>query len=395
VASQTLARKDFSEALGRTLTESIGLPDDAAAVIGSLLLDDDGAASLSELESVLNRPIGRLGSSMAQLTRLGVIQRGVQRFPGPRQGTLGLRDLACRLAAAYRKGGMGEIEEVHWRRRETSKFYRLGMHLIHSLCPLEALTQFGAELNRDLQSYSLWEASMLALSRLPDAWEVTLPRDARQILRTKPLIVYGNHPSMLTPFLVAAALERDDFGFVAHGYVERLIPEIRKYLFPVEPTYDGSLREGMKHGLSHLLTVALLNRFDEPDVSDPSKASINRASIQDAAEHVVEGGVSVIFPGGGGEGAWFPGLGVMVSEVLKSDRAEDVYLLPIREKNSSNVRLHRSLARRKRGRRGLVRQPICLAVGEPQSLSLSGFTPATSPKQIVDKLRKRYQAMDL
>ena len=112
-------RTELLEAMSRRFRDSLGLPHDAGAIVGSLLLNSDGAVSLGTLEQFLKRPIGRVGSSIDLLRRLGAIERGEQRFPGLARGTPGLRDLLRRLAAAYRRGGMEALEGEHWRRRPT------------------------------------------------------------------------------------------------------------------------------------------------------------------------------------------------------------------------------------------------------------------------------------
>ena len=380
--------RSLSETLAERLRKSVGLPPDAGAILGSLLLEPDGAVSLERLERFLRRPIGRLGQSVDLLRRLGAIERGERRFPGWTRGTPGLRDLARRLAAAYRRGGMEALEGEHWRRREISPGYRRIVRILQAICPLDALAEFGAQLDRDLEDHPLWEASTIALSRLPDRWEIRISDEVREIAANRPLIVYGNHPSMLTPFLVAAALERDGLKFVSCRYVARLIPNVADALLPVDPTWERSSRNGWAGSLSHLLTLALLYRFDEP--RDPRLAREgNRRSILAAAEHVLAGGASLIFPGGGGEKAWYPGLGLLVSEVLARD-ADEVYLLPVREENSSNMRLYRTLSRRGSPPRRLLRRPIRLTVGRPQALTSMASLRGSEPQQIVDRLRRRY-----
>jgi hypothetical protein len=95
-----------STVLARRVGESLGLPEDAAAVVVALLLELGDGISLDELVFMLRRPIGRLGSSIDRLRRLGAIERGVRHIPALTRGTPGIRDLIRNLAAAYRSGGM-------------------------------------------------------------------------------------------------------------------------------------------------------------------------------------------------------------------------------------------------------------------------------------------------
>jgi len=384
-------RTSIPDQLARSISCSLGLPEDAGAVLGALLLQTDRAASLEELEAVLRRPVGRLGVSVDQLRRLGVLERGEQRFKQRLRGTPGLRDLLRQLASAYRKGGMEALEALHWQQREISKPYRRLMRALQQLCPVERLTEFGAALNRDLEQLPLWEASTRAISQLAGRWDVLLPEASRPALASSPLIVYGNHPSMLTPFLVSAALEREDIRVITCRYVEQLVPNIADHLFPVEPAYTRTAREGLKHGLSHLLSMALLYRFDQ--MPDPVTAKqLNGQSIRAASEHVRSGGVSVIFPGGGGTRRWYPGLGRLISQLLQDPGASEPLLVPIREMHSSNLRLYRLLSGRTGSRSKKSRKlPITLAVGRPQPLSSYAFTDRTSPQEIVKTLRTQFR----
>ncbi len=389
--TSTSEARTLSERMGKRLSDDLGLPSDAANVVSSLLLAREDAVSLEDLERVLRRPIGRLGTSVDLLRRLGVIQRGERRFAAFTRGTPGLRDLLRRMAAAYRKGGMEALETVHWRRVETSASYRRLLRWLGKLLPLDAVAEFGSQLDRDLETSPLWEASTRALSRLNDRWEIDIPDATREIIASKPLIVYGNHPSMLTPFLVAAALEREDLKFVSCRYVSQLIPNLERDIFPVDPTYDRSAREGLKTGFSHMLTMALLYRFDE-GVDIEQAREQNLSSIQAAAEHVSHGGVSLIFPGAGGTRVWYPGLGVLIKEVLRNEPDTDVYLVPIHEAHSSNLRLYRALSKKRRGFGR--RPPLSLHVGQPRPLRYEGFSLSQKPREIAHQLHWAYRRHD-
>lgn len=109
-------RDGFSNALAHRLSTALGLPNDAAAAVGALLVDPEGAVSLDDLEAVLRRPIGRLGPSVDRLRRLGMVERGAGQASATMRGTAGLRDLMRRLTAAYHRGGMEAIEAEHWDR---------------------------------------------------------------------------------------------------------------------------------------------------------------------------------------------------------------------------------------------------------------------------------------
>jgi len=382
------ARRELTEALGTYISRSIGLPDDASVIVSAMMIESDAAVSLDELERFLRRPIGRLGLSVDRLRRLGAIKRDAGRRAAPVRGTPGLRDLLARLAHAYRRGGMKALEAEHWRRRERSAVYRTAIRIVQAICPLDAVAGFGANLDRDLETRPLWEAATLALSRLSDRWEIDVPDGDSHVLRHRPLVVYGNHPSMLTPFLVAAALERPDFKFVSCRYVARLIPNAADVIFPIEPTWERSSRDGVRGGLSHILSMAILYRFDRPEPPDVARTA-NRRSILSAAEHVAAGGASLIFPAGGGERVWYPGLGVLVSEVAKRKGIDDAYVVPVREENSSNLRLYRALSRRRRGTPR--RRPIRLTVGRPEPLTSFGFGTAAEPHDVVHALRDHYE----
>ena len=244
------------------------------------------------------------------------------------------------------------------RSSEQSAAYRQASSVLERLCPIMALLHLGAELEGALCRESLPSAAASLLSKLPDRWEIPMLESARVPLRQAPLLVFGNHPSMPTPFLLAAALERDDLRILPQRDVTTLVPSMASYVLPLEPTHLVSARRRGLASPAHALFLSALRPLDGL-VEEAEAWRVNRAALDEGTRHVLAGGAPALFPNGGREsGRRYPGLGQLVDAL----RGSDALLVPVREAGSSNRRVYRLL--RGRRRRAVLREPIRLYVGE-------------------------------
>jgi 1-acyl-sn-glycerol-3-phosphate acyltransferase len=229
------------------------------------------------------------------------------------------------------------------------------------------------------------DAATSLLSKLPDRWEIPMLECARAPLRRSPLLVFGNHPSMLTPFLLAAALERDDLRILAHRYVTTLVPSMASYVLPLEPTHLVSARRRGLATPAHALSLSALRQLDGL-VDEAEARRVNRAALDEGVRHVLAGGALAIFPNGGREsGRWYPGLGRLVDAL----RGSDALLVPVREAGSSNRRVYRLL--RGRRRRAPLREPIRFYVGEPIPMRRLVLPADAEAGEIVALLQSVYE----
>ena len=338
-----------------------------------------------------------MAASRDELVERGIIERvQVSAKSTTRSSRLGIRRTFAELRSTYEAGGLHELAAVHHLALDESPSYARLFGMLQRACPLLELLDLATRLDVGIRASSLPQAANATLSELRDRWEIHLPRDrsARRILRHAPLIVYGNHPSMLTPFLLAAALERKDVRFVAFGYVGKLVPAMASHIFPVFPTFRRSIRQSLSAGLSHVLALSVLYRLDRVPSPDEGRLR-NREAIDRAIGHVQHGGATVIFPAAGREtGPWFPGLGAIVRTVATGDPARPAYLVPIRVSNNANERVYAAI---RRGRKHRAKPKICsqgpirVEIGSPCRVDLPNAVGRTAT-EISHRLQEEYES---
>ncbi len=368
------------------LRTSLGVPEDAGRVLASLLVNG-GTATLSDVAAVAGTSLGDADVGCNLLAGRGTVWRAAGAKPGTwsKGRDAGLRRSVSRLRRAYRHGGLPAVREEHVRTSEQSAAYRQAATILERVCPVMALLRLGTELEGALSRESLPDAAVSLLSRLPDRWEIPMIESARAPLRRSPLLVFGNHPSMLTPFLLAAALERDDLRILAHRYVTTLVPSMSSYVLPLEPTHLVSARRRGLASPAHALSLSALRQLDNL-VDEEEARRVNRAALDEGVRHVLAGGALAIFPNGGREnGRWYPGLGRLVDSL----RASDALLIPVREAGSSNRRVYRLLRRRRH--RAPLREPIRFYVGEPIPMRRLVLPSDAGAGEIVAMLQSVYE----
>jgi 1-acyl-sn-glycerol-3-phosphate acyltransferase len=377
----------YCRELAARLHSTLGVPKDDGRALASLLVNG-GSATLSDVAAITGATLGRAESSCESLARRGAVWQEAGLKPGTwtHRQDAGVRGSLARLRHAYMQGGLAAVRDEHARTAERSSAYRRMGSLIEGICPVRDLFRLCAELDDALAGASLPTASAAVLSRLPDRWEIPVADGARELLRDRPLVIYGNHPSMLTPFLVAAAVERDDLKILAHRYVTTLVPGMTEYVLPLEPTHLVSSRRRGIASPAHAVSLSALRRLDQAkDLVEARRA--NRAALEEGVQHVLAGGALAIFPDGGRDGGpWYPGLGRLIAAL----RDSDALLVPVHEGGSSNRRLYRALRRRRRsaGRSS----PIRFTMGEPLSILRLSLPADVEPLEIARLLESLYRA---
>lgn len=236
--------------------------------------------------------------------------------------------------------------------------------------PLSRFLDAAVLLDDRIRELGAPEGCRAALNEFGFPWEVSMPQGQAVVLRESPLVAYGNHPTLLSAFLVAAGLSRPDLRFLSLEYVSRLLPSLTPYLLPLKVTYDRQTRPRLGVDFGHRVGLALLYRMEPEAPADVAREQ-NRESITAAVSHVQAGGCVVVFPSGGGPGRWFSGIGFLIRGLLDADPESRAVLVPFQEQNSSNrltysIVSHRwPVAARMARRRGPIRlvfeKPIAVA----------------------------------
>ena len=301
-----------------------------------------------------------------------------------------------RMRAAYASADIAGLLRAYETAARVSGVPRCAISLIESFYPMKAFLELAAQLDRRIVGHGLHKGCQLFLGDIDIDWECVLPERHREIAETHPVIFFGNHPSLLTPFLVAASVDRSDLRYFAASYVCRLIPSFGKVSYPMEVPLTRSWTEWRRGGWKRALVYRLISLLHSLPEAEEIKA-INRGSLVLGAGHVRLGGSAMICPGGGGtqDRRWYPGIGSLLKSLQKVPGDREIYLVPIREENCTNRRVYARLmdgpiARLKES--VLYRGPVRITIAEP--VPLSRLAPASSTaEQIVEILRAYYDAL--
>jgi len=301
-----------------------------------------------------------------------------------------------RMHTAYAAGDIGELAEAYRAAPEASTALRLATRLIEAFYPLGPFLDFAVLLDRCLGDGGLRDGSRRFLDEAGVSWRSVLPHACRKTAEEHPVLLFGNHSSLLTPFFAAASLERDDLRCFTTNYICRLVPNFGRLSFPLEvPLHRTGVawrQGGPRRAIAHRL-ASIVHQTPDPATARTS----NRNSLDLGAAHIRRGGSAIIHPGGGGtkERRWYPGLGSLVKRLHEVPGERPAYLIPIHETNCTNHRIHAQLMRGPiaRLKRAVVyRGPARIRFGEPIAVRDVASSTSTA-EQIVAWLRIRYETM--
>lgn len=297
---------------------------------------------------------------------------------------------------------LGELRETYlrgdpralaaaWREGTRTPGARSLVWAAERIYPVARTLELAAELESRIGREGLGEASRWLLSSFFPDWRAEVPPETGEVLRSAPVLIYGNHPSFLTPFLVAATVPREDLKMISDSVLDHLLPSFRSYALPVfipSAGWWGELRAG---GLARLVVTGLSARL-WPYPPEETVREANRRSLAGAAEHIRAGGAVLIAPGGWSrrDRKWFPGIGQIVLALAGGPGPR--FLVPFREEGATNERVRAVLARGPlaRAKRRLYRRPVTIRYGTPTEVRSSGPLPP-SPAEVTRLLQDRYR----
>lgn len=300
-----------------------------------------------------------------------------------------------RVRKAYVRGGEGALElafaDVRWR----TKGLRALLATVERFYPMSGIIRFAGEVDRGIRGWGLSTGCRAAADRLGLPYEFVIPETTREVLAQSPAIIYGNHPTLFTPFLVGAAVDRPDLRFFMLSYVGRLIPALRAYMLPLEASAPRRFTEWRRGGTRRMIAYWLTSLLERGRAREEPK-SVNQRRLMQGVDHVRGGGCVVIFPNGGGRGdrRWYPGVGVVAAALARGE-GDRVTLVPMREEGSTNHHVytlfrHAGKPNPSEGLPGLT--PIRIRFGEPVRLSDLASSGST-PGEIVTRLHAHYETV--
>ncbi len=305
------------------------------------------------------------------------------------------RRIVAELKASLDAGGIEAMAEAHSAGMESSLSYRLFCGLIELVYPATSLLDVMKDVDRRVGELGVTDGSKEVLSTLPTSWRAEFPRGREREIKTRPVVVFGKHGSILTPFLIAASLDRPDLKMLAASYVGKLGPNVARTMYPVHlpiPTLRRAARKGILLRIGAWLTARLSAPVEKGVAREQNRTSLNRA-----AEHVRSGGALLIAPDAHNpKDKWRTGIGLLVARIAEDGAAIDgTCLVPYRIWASITGIFHllsRNPLMRTLGR-WEYRRPIRVVFGEPIPLSEVIDRAGLDPARITELLEARYRGL--
>lgn len=119
-----------------------------------------------------------------------------------------IRHILADLKSSFSVGGVEAMSQTHLAATKTSRRYRFLCWVVNLMYPAAALLDIATELDRYMGEMGVAGGSVAMLDTLPIQWRAEYPTRGKAGIKTCPIVVFGQHGSLLTPFLVAAALGR-------------------------------------------------------------------------------------------------------------------------------------------------------------------------------------------
>lgn len=309
------------------------------------------------------------------------------------------RDALDTLRLAYSEGDAKDLHDAYVDARKISRLLGAALPLLEHVYPVRRFLSLAAGLETSMADHGLHLGCQRFLAEQSIPWQSSISQSAKEIAETAPVIFFGNHPSLFTPFLTAASINREDFRLFSTKYVCNLLPSMGAASFPMEVPLTRSWTEWRRGGWQRALVYRLISLLHEMPSVEEIRAG-NRASLIAGAEYIRQGGSAIICPGGGGkkkDRKWYAGIGSLVKQLQQSPGVSTIYLLPFREENCSNKRVYAHIQSGPISRfknAAFYRDPICIRFAEPIPIAEVGTLESTE-QQVVDLLKSYYEDLFL
>ncbi len=302
-------------------------------------------------------------------------------------------DLLRQLRVAYAAGDVGSIRDL-WYKAMAEPGLGIWLRLSNRCYPLQSLLDVAHELDRRMAEHGLARASRWLLDERVGHWVSAVPPATRAVLSSEPVIIYGNHPTLLTPFLVSAHVARPDYRIVAASFLEKFLPAFGRYAISVEIPVNQWWKQLWQGGLGRLVVAYWATRL-RPVLPRPTARQRNRAALERATAHVRSGGALLIAPQGWSRlgRRWYPGIGRIGRGLVQEPGERPVFLVAYHEEGTSDRWVRRLLegGERRRLHPGVTRdRPPRIRFGEPLPLSALSTHEGTV-EDLVERLRRRYE----
>jgi len=156
---------------------------------------------------------------------------------------------------------------------------------------------------------------------LMDKLNITIENQSKQPEWTrqtsKGVLFYSTHQALIEPAYILALVEREDTIFLATPFLKSLGENIGAHVLPVLAKKFAVERQKVK------LPFNVKRIFDKGlALTQKQITEMNKNSLHQAASELVKGHAVGLFPTGGSSDKtlWFPGIGVVISQIHPQDR---------------------------------------------------------------------------
>lgn len=299
------------------------------------------------------------------------------------------------IREAYASDDPHALTQV-WTRGRTRPRVGALVRTVELFYPVGRVLSVAAELDGRISRDGLCDASRWLLDTWVGEWRALIPPSATEALSTAPGLIYGNHPSLLTPFLVAASTCRSDLKIISASFLQQIIPSYTPYALPVFLPMKNWGEQFRRGGFPRVLVASLVHNLRPPMPRETAK-ELNRQALEGAVSHIRAGGAVLIAPGGWSVGhwPWHPGIGRIVHELARDPGSSDCCLFPFRERDSSDARVRATFGRgpiSRVKRAYLWRRPVAIQFGQPVYRSALDPLP-DDVRETVRLLQDRYDTL--
>ncbi|MGD9676360.1 MAG: hypothetical protein AB7V19_06720 [Candidatus Bipolaricaulia bacterium] len=307
-----------------------------------------------------------------------------------------LRDVTAELRRAFAEGGIAPLYRAHRAALRQCPSYWILYRLADLFLPISPLLALAQDADNLVGRLGIPAACKTLLARPPVPWKAVWSEETRDVMRTAPVITYGRHGSLLTPPLLAAAIDRPDVRMVTASYITKLGPNIARTMFPVYVTTPLTAKTAGRKGLLPRAIGWLAYKLDPPPPRDAARAA-NQAAVRRAADHVRAGGALAIAPDSRDpRQPWRPGVGALAAMLAEEPGARPCYLVPWRIWGASITGVFHLVSRNPLLRalgRFRFRHPVRVEFGEPIPLEDVVAHVGLDPAKITAYLEAHYKGL--
>jgi hypothetical protein len=299
---------------------------------------------------------------------------------------------------AFDQGGVEALHAAHVASLKKSFRYQALCRLLDLMVPMTPILAIVKDIDRLVGELGVSAASRQVLARLSIPWRTEMPEKGQQDVLSASVVFYGRHDSSLTPFLLGAALDRPDLKMVAASFIAKIGPNVGRCSFPIYATAQVKMKSAGRKGITPR-ALGWIAWKSERSIDREEARERNRASLEQAVEHVRSGGGLLVAPDPRErKRPWRQGIGVIVVSLAHDPGARPTYVVPWSITGASITGLFQLLSRNPAMRalgRMRFRHPIRVTFGEPVPVRRIVEEAGYNPGKVTEVLERDYRERGL